>query len=94
MVADDNPSGESLQRRTSGSASRAKMPDPDGTLTQKRSAAMSAHVLLSEHKQTSRGHRHIDAIDPLQTWDLNGCEGVEGDVRIQTFWECKACRWK
>ena len=64
MVADDNPSGESLQRRASGSASRAKMPDPDGTLTQKRSAAMSAHVLLSEHKQTSRGHRQINAIDP------------------------------
>ena len=56
--------GESLQRRASGSASRAKMPDPDGTLTEKRSAAMSAHVLLSEHKQTSRGHRQIDAIDP------------------------------
>jgi hypothetical protein len=67
MVADDNPSGESLQRRASGSASSAKMPDPDGTLTQKRSAAMSAHVLLSEHKQTSRGHRQINAIDPLRT---------------------------
>jgi hypothetical protein len=67
MVADDNPSGESLQRRASGSASSAKMPDPDGTLTQKRSAAMSAHVLLSEHKQTSRGHRQINPIDPKQT---------------------------
>ena len=70
MVADDNLSGESLQRRASGSASRAKMPDPDGTLTQKRSAAMSAHVLLSEHKQTSRGHRQIDAIDPKRTLNL------------------------
>jgi hypothetical protein len=27
---------------------------------------MSAHVLLSEHKQTSRGHWQIDAIDPLR----------------------------
>jgi hypothetical protein len=68
MVADDNPSGESLQRRASGSASRTKMPDPDGPLTQKRSAAMSAHVLLSEHKQTSRGHRQINAIDPNPKW--------------------------
>jgi hypothetical protein len=72
MVADDNPSGESLQRRASGSASRAKMPDPDGTLTQKRSAAMSAHVLLSEHKQTSRGHRQINAIDPNRTLACDG----------------------
>jgi hypothetical protein len=28
---------------------------------------VAEEVLLSEHKQTSRGHRQIDAIDPIRT---------------------------
>jgi hypothetical protein len=67
MVADDNPSGESCRGGHRGAPVEQRCRTPMERLPKKRSAAMSAHVLLSEHKQTSRGHRQIDAIDPKQT---------------------------
>jgi hypothetical protein len=68
MVADDNPSGESCRGGHRGAPVEQRCRTPMERLPKKRSAAMSAHVLLSEHKQTSRGHRQIDAIDPNPKW--------------------------
>jgi hypothetical protein len=59
-----------------GAASKQRRRVPNGPMTKYQ--VPLCHVLLSEHKQTSRGHRQIDAIDPFRKFgpmdSLTGCE--------------------